>query len=82
MHDLLMASDELDSRRVDEFARRIPLDHNRLHDDMIGRDKAIVDAEMTLAVNLNIPGTPSFFLCCPDGKVIDLDLDQVQDYMR
>jgi protein-disulfide isomerase len=42
-----------------------------------------VEQDMKLAKELSINSTPSFFLCCPDGKVYKLtQLPQVEELLR
>jgi protein-disulfide isomerase len=45
--------------------------------------KKQVDDDMKLAKSISINSTPSFFLCCPDGRVYKLgQLDQVEELMN
>jgi protein-disulfide isomerase len=63
MHDRLFASPQLDPDTLERYAREIGLDVERWKRDQNDpRVAAIIQRDMDLATNLNVTGTPAFFV--------------------
>ena len=63
MHDRLFASPQLDPDTLEHYAREIGLDVDRWkHDQADAKVAAIIQRDMDLATNVNVSGTPAFFV--------------------
>ncbi len=71
MHDLLMAK-ALDDNTISTAQRVLGLNATQFRHDSMDSGLLAVKADVTEAGKLGIHRTPSFFLCCPNGKVFHL----------
>jgi protein-disulfide isomerase len=63
MHDRLFGSAQLDADTLEKYAREIGLDVERWkRDQQDPRTAAIIQRDMDLATNVNVNGTPAFFV--------------------
>src|SRR5215472_13705686 len=63
MHDRLFASPQLDPDTLERYAREIGLDVERWKRDQADpKVAAIIQRDMDLATNVNVSGTPAFFV--------------------
>jgi len=63
MHDRLFASPQLDPETLERYAREIGLDVERWKRDQDdARVTAVIQRDMDLATNVNVTGTPAFFV--------------------
>ena len=63
MHDRLFASPQLDSDTLEHYAREVGLDVERWKRDQNDpKVAAIIQRDMDLATNVNVTGTPAFFV--------------------
>ncbi len=63
MHDRLFASPQLDPETLEKYAREIGLDVERWKRDQSDpKVEAIIQRDMGLATNVNVNGTPAFFV--------------------
>src|SRR5215813_13906894 len=63
MHDRLFASPQLDPDTLERYAREIGLDVDRWKRDQADpKVAAIIQRDMDLATNVNVSGTPAFFV--------------------
>ena len=63
MHDRLFASPQLDPDTLERYAKEIGLDVDRWKRDQSDpRVAAIIQRDMDLATNVNVSGTPAFFV--------------------
>lgn len=83
MHDALMAHDDLEESDVLHIAKQIGLDMPRFSRALQTTARQSVRADRRDAESLHLEGTPSFYLCCPDGRVLRLsNPDQIADLVR
>ncbi len=84
MHDALMACNGApDVSAIDEVARKASLDLPQFTHSRRTSARAAVRADLDAAAKLGLPGTPSFVLCCPDGRVVRLgSLGQLTTYVH
>ncbi len=64
-----------DATLTEPVIQKVVKDHlssGTLSANLLETARNAVDADMALANELGIEGTPSFLLCCPDGKVYRL----------
>ncbi len=83
VHDALLGQDSLNATRIAAAARETGLDAARFARSYASSARKVVEADAKQAASLKLPGTPSFLLCCPDGRVLLLgSLDQIGDYVQ
>lgn len=82
MHDALFA-EELDADSIVKLARAQHLDRAKFDRACATTAKAAVQTDLKEAEALHLPGTPSFIICCPDGRVVRLgSLRQLAEYVK
>ncbi|HLK61458.1 MAG TPA: thioredoxin domain-containing protein [Chthonomonadaceae bacterium] len=82
MHDALMQGD-LDASAITGLVSRLHLDRSRYDQACQTSAKKRVEDDMKLADRFNLSSTPTFVLCCPDGRTIRLGLlTQIADYLH
>lgn len=83
VHDALLRQNTLDAARIAASTRETGLDPARFTRSCASSAKKVVEADVKQAASLKLAGTPSFVLCCPDGRVLLLgSLDQIGDYVQ
>lgn len=81
VHQALFTT-ELNTAAIQNVVRSERLDRARFHRDAAATAKKVVQDDIRQAEELGLQGTPSFILCCPDGRVIRLtSLDQLSTYV-
>ena len=82
-HDALIRDEDLSAAHLRLLARRQGVNETRYFQAAASTAKARVQSGLHQAETLGLTGTPSFLLCCPDGKVWELpSLKQVERYIR
>ena len=81
MHDFLMIN-PLDSRIISTAPQALQLNKLRFACDSKGAARSEVNADIKNASEFGVMKTPSFLLCCPDGKVLHLkNLDALENFV-
>ncbi len=82
-HDALIQSAEIPPARIAALMVKQPLDRARYAQSSATTAKRRVASDLALAQSLGLNATPTFLLCCPDGKVLELtSLNQVDGYLK
>jgi protein-disulfide isomerase len=82
-HDALYSLNHLDKAGILECANKTQLDMAKFNQAISDKAGRAVKLDRAEASRLGINGTPSFFLCCPDGRVFQLlGLSQIDDFIN
>ncbi|MCW3097602.1 MAG: Protein-disulfide isomerase [Chthonomonadaceae bacterium] len=83
VHDALYGlHTHIDPEALDKLKHQFHLAAKR-SDAEVERDRAAIEVDREEGNALKIPGTPSFFLCCPDNRVVKItSLDIVPELLN
>lgn len=82
-HDALIRSENLDPPHIRSLMQKQNLETGRYAQAVASTAKNRVASDLAQAKALGLHGTPTFLLCCPDGKVIELaNLNQLGRYVK
>jgi protein-disulfide isomerase len=82
-HDALMKSTNLGPEKIRDLAKSVGTNMAKFELSCSGTAKKRVQEDIKLGKRVQIGGTPAFYLCMPDGKVMKLaNLGQLPDLVR
>ena len=83
MYDALFQQHgELKSNQIQGVADNIKLDPHKFQEDYRSSSKAAVERDIQLGNKVGVHGTPTFFLCCPNRKVVRLySVNQLENFL-
>lgn len=84
VHDALYAhQDSLSQRTIDLVLSEQKIDARRLAPTTISNAQKTVEADLSFADSVGLESTPSFLICCPDGRVWKLNsIYQINDFLH
>lgn len=82
VHDALLRV-SLDTQAINSVVRAQRLDPTHFERSRVTTAKMAVDSDIKDAKRMGLISTPSFVLCCPDGRVVHLpSLNHLTEYVR